>query len=127
MRPMPYEPFQKAPPFVRGLAIIRDLPTPVVDMRVLLGEMSLEDPGRFVTVRVNERMIALSFDAVLGVHVLDAARTFGLPPLLKNLAGETVSDVAARDGDLLLLFEASRIFPPGMIESLLAEAAHATA
>lgn len=125
MRPLPCEPFAKAPPFVRGIAIIRGAPTPVVDMRALMGEEAM-DPGstapagRFVTVRINARAVALAFDAVLGIHTLDARRVIGLPPLLNNIAGGTVSDVAARDNDLLLFFEASRIFPPRTIDALAA-------
>jgi purine-binding chemotaxis protein CheW len=123
MRPLPYEPFPKAPPFVSGIAIIRGAPTPVVDMRALMGEPEMNDAGRFVTVKINNRVVALSFDAVLGIHTLEARSVTGLPPLLKNVAGETVSDVAARDSDLLLFFEASRIFPRGLIETLVSEAA----
>lgn len=121
MRPMPREAFPKAPPFVSGIAIIRGVPTPVVDMRALMGEPSSQEAGRYVTVRINERVVALAFDAVLGIHTLEARNVMGLPPLLKNIAGETISDVAARDSDLLLFFEASLIFPPGLIESLMDE------
>ncbi len=128
MRPLPYEPFPKAPPFVSGIAIIRGVPTPVVDMRALMGEQPLTSvgsaaAGRFVTVKINSRAVALAFDAVLGVHNLSAGHVIGLPPLLKNVAGETISDVAAKDTDLLLFFEASRIFPPGLIENLMTDEA----
>jgi purine-binding chemotaxis protein CheW len=121
MRPLPCEPFPKAPPFVSGIAIVRGVPTPVVDMRALMGEPPATAPERYVTVEVNNRIVALAFDAVLGIHTLDAGHAIGLPPLLRNVAGETISDVAAKDTDLLLFFEAARIFPPGMIEALMAE------
>jgi purine-binding chemotaxis protein CheW len=123
MRPLPLESFPKAPPFVSGIAIIRGMPTPVVDMRALMAEPTRagRGAGRFVMVRINDRVVALAFDAVLGIHNLSAHNVIGLPPLLKNVAGETISEVSTRDQDLLLFFEASRIFPPGLIESLLAE------
>lgn len=120
MRPLPLEAFPKAPPFVAGLSIIRGVPTPVVDMRALMGE-SAGAASRFVTVRISERVVALAFDKVLGIHNLNAQRTIDLPPLLINVAGDTISQVSAKDSDLLLFFEASRIFPPGLIETLAAE------
>ena len=120
MRPLPLDAFPKAPPFVAGLSIIRGLPTPVVNMRALMGECE-GAPGRFVTVRINERVVALAFDNVRGIHNLNAQRAIALPPLLKNVAGDTISQVSAKDSDLLLFFEASRIFPPGLIETLVAE------
>jgi len=96
MRPLPFEPFPKAPPFVSGIAIIRGIPTPVVDMRALMGEPPSADhnreaTGRFVTVKINARTVALAFDAVQGIHTLDASRVIGLPPLLQNVVGEMIS------------------------------------
>lgn len=122
MRPLPLEGFPKAPPFVAGMAIIRGIPTPVVDMRALMGEPSSAF-GRFVTVRIGNRPVALAFDAVVGIHRLRDITAGELPPLLKNVAGETIAEVSVKDSDLLLFFEASRIFPPGLIESLAVEEA----
>ncbi len=120
MRPLPLEAFPNAPPFVAGLTVIRGAPTPVVDMRALMGEPRGR-AHRFVTVRINERVVALAFDGVLGIHSLAARDVTGLPPLLKGVAGETLSAVSARDTGLLLFFEASRIFPPGLIDVLISE------
>lgn len=122
MRPLPLEAFPKAPPFVAGMAIIRGVPTPVVDMRALMGEPSSAF-GRFVTVRIKGRPVALAFDGVMGIHRLPESTARELPPLLKNVAGETIAEVSVKDADLLLVFEASRIFPPGLIETLLTEEA----
>lgn len=120
MRPLPVEAFPHAPAFVSGIAIIRGAPTPVVDMCALIGEPS-SAPARHVTVRVNNRVVALAFDDVLGVYGLRSMDAVDLPPLLKNVAGETISQVTTRDAALLLFFEAARIFPPGLIETLGAE------
>lgn len=79
------------------------------------------EAGRFVTVRISQRVVALAFDTVLGIHNLNAQLTIGLPPLLKNVAGDTISQVSAKDSDLLLFLETSRIFPPGLIESLVTD------
>lgn len=120
MRPLPLEAFPKAPPFVAGMAIVRGMPTPVVSMRALMGEAASAF-GRFVTVRINGRPVALAFDEVVGIHRLPDTTARELPPLLKNVAGETITEVSVRDSDLLLFLEASRIFPPGLIDTLMVE------
>ena len=122
MRPLPIEAFPKAPAFVAGMAIIRGEPTVVVDMRGLLGEPAAAS-GRFVTVKIENRIVALAFDAVLGVHRLNRTHAIDLPPLLKSVADNTISQVTTRDTALLMFFESSRIFPPGLIENLMTEKA----
>lgn len=117
MRPLPLEPFPRAPAFVAGLAIIRGAPTPVVDMRALLGEPAASG-GRFITVRVGERIAALAVDTVLGVHEVDAGRLANLPPLTRDIAGDAASAVASRDAQLMLFFQTTRIFPPSLVEAL---------
>src|ERR1700733_14675484 len=77
MRPLPVEAMAGAPRCVRGLAIIRGAPIPVVDVAELLGEGSVQtDTGtrsqpaaRFVAVKVADRGIALAVDGVLGVRL----------------------------------------------------------
>jgi len=122
MRPLPVEAFPKAPPFVAGLAIIRGIPTPVVDMRVLMGEPSAA-AGRFVTAKLGNRVVALAFDAVMGVHRVDAAHITELPPLLKAIAGDAISQVGARDAELLVFLETSRLLPASLVTLLTAQGA----
>jgi purine-binding chemotaxis protein CheW len=122
MRPLPIEAFPRAPSFVSGLAVIRGAPTPVVDMRALMGEAA-GSVGRLVAVKIKERVVALAVDAVIGVHHLSTTRATALPPLLKNVAGDAVSAVSVRDAELLLFFESARIFPPGLLDGLMSERA----
>src|SRR5215468_8425951 len=75
MRPLPVEPLAGAPSFVLGLAVIRGAAIPVVDV-------AGETPGRFVTLRLGARRIALAVEAVLGLAALEPATLSGLPPLL---------------------------------------------
>jgi len=124
MRPLPLETFPRAPAFVAGIAIIRAVPTAVVDMRKLMGQPE-GTFNRFVTVKISERVVALGFDDVLGVHGLSHQRAIELPPLLHSAAGDAVTYVSAKDRELLLFLESSRIFPPGLIESLDQEKASA--
>jgi chemotaxis signal transduction protein len=71
------------------------------------------------TVRVNARVVALAFDDVLGIYSFSPSQTMELPPLLKEVAGETVSQVTTRDAELLLFFESARLFPTDLLETLV--------
>ena len=69
MRPGPIEPLAGAPEVVRGLAVIRGAPVPVVDLASLLGDGEHSVPTRFVTVRTGERNVALLVDEVMGIGI----------------------------------------------------------
>lgn len=110
MRPMPVVPLAGAPSFVRGLAVIRGLATPVVDLAELLGAAG-EAPGRFVTLRLGERQLALAVEAVLGLSALEPAALAALPPLLDEAAGGAVDSVGLLDAQLVLVLRAARLIP----------------
>jgi purine-binding chemotaxis protein CheW len=110
MRPLPVEPIAGAPAFIAGLAIIRGAPVPVVDAARLLGAGGGR-PGRFVTLRVAPRTVALAVDAVLGVRALPADRLSALPPLAGAVAAEVVAAVGMLDARLLVVLEAARLVP----------------
>src|SRR5579859_3793791 len=66
MRPLPFEPLADAPPFVRGVAVIRGVRVPVVDLARLLGQ-SKSVVTRLITVRAGGRLLALAVGEVLGL------------------------------------------------------------
>ncbi len=108
MRPLPIEPLQNAPSFVRGLSVIRGAPVPVLDVAHLLnGKTGVA--GRFVTIAVGDRRVALAVEAVLGVRPVPAAALQALPPLLRRV--EVVSAIATLDAELLVVLEAARLMP----------------
>ncbi|HEY8551618.1 MAG TPA: chemotaxis protein CheW [Vicinamibacterales bacterium] len=108
-RPQPARPVAGAPPFVSGVALIRGQAVPVVAAGDLLGVPS-SPPTRFVSLRVDDRLVALAVDRVVGVRSLpDLAR---LPPLLTGAAREAVSAVATLDSELLVVLDAARLVPP---------------
>jgi len=111
MRPLPVEPVAGAPDFVRGLAIVRGGPIPVVDAARLLGGDFDGQPTRFVTVRAGDRRIALAVDAVLGVRALPAASRGPFPPMLGAMASDVVSAIGMLDARLLLVLETTRLLP----------------
>jgi purine-binding chemotaxis protein CheW len=124
MRPLPIEPLAGAPPFVLGVAIIRGVPTPVVDTGKFLG-VPETCPTRFVTAKVAGRITALAVDAVLGVRALPRASLSELPPLLRDVSAESVMALGVLDASLLLLLETSRMVPEPVWRMLEATHGHA--
>jgi purine-binding chemotaxis protein CheW len=111
MRPLPIEPLAGTPPFVLGLAIVRGVPTPVIDAGRLLGRIGLASPARFVSLRLGERTAALAVDAVLDVRSLPAGTVADIPPLLREAGADVASAIGALDTELLLVLEAARLVP----------------
>jgi purine-binding chemotaxis protein CheW len=118
MRILRIEPIADAPDFVRGLAIIRGVPTPVVDIAHLFGG-SPAPSQRLVTVKAGTRVVALAVDSVLGVRSMDTAGgTEALPPLLREAASDMVSAIGRLDADLLLFLNTAGIVPEALFDSL---------
>jgi purine-binding chemotaxis protein CheW len=109
MRPLPVEPLAGVPLYVRGLAIIRDRPTAVIDAAALLTDHA-GSPSRFVTLTTGERPIALAVDAVVGITRLPADGA-SLPSILQSPRLAAVTAAGALDGALLLALEGTRIVP----------------
>ena len=108
MRPLPVEAVAGAPPFVRGLAVIRGVPVPVVDAAQLLGAQAAQ-ADRFVTMTVGTRCVALAVNSVLGVRTLPADLLQALPPLLQEAGADVVAAIALLDAELLLVLNGSRL------------------
>jgi purine-binding chemotaxis protein CheW len=110
MRPLPIEPVEGAPDAVRGLSIVRGVPIPVVDASRFFGPQATA-PGRFVTLRVGERVAALAVDAVIGVRGLAVPSLEKLPALLGAAAADSVAAIATLDAELLLVLDGARLIP----------------
>jgi len=110
MRPLPVEPIAGVPLFVQGLAVIRGVPIPVVDLAsILTGDAS--HPTRFVTVKTGTRRIALAVDAVVGVIETPSDAVDGLPPLFQSNGLDAISAIGVLDADLLLVLRSARLVP----------------
>lgn len=113
MRPLPMEPFANSPGFVLGLAVIRGVPVPVVDLAGLLGggkSGGASGITRFVSLRVDKRCVALAVEEVIDLRTLDASRLEDMPPLLADKSG-AMDAVGILDAQLLLLLGAARMIP----------------
>jgi purine-binding chemotaxis protein CheW len=107
MRPLPIEGFAQAPPFVLGTAVIRGAPVPVLDGALLLTGKT-QAPGRFVTLAVGSRSVALAVTEVLGTARLSIEESSPLPSLLTD-AADVVSRLGVLDGQLLEVLASARI------------------
>ncbi len=123
MRPLPVEPISGVPPFVRGISIIRGIPTPVVDLGAVLGT-SGERAERFVTLRLGDKQVALSVDAVLGVRDLETiVMTRELPPLLQRASKDVVETIGTLDKQVLMVLRTGWELPDEVWETLRAQEA----
>ena len=109
MRPLAFSAIAGAPPFVKGLSLIRGTPTAVVDLGRLIGGESSERTTRFVTVVTGERSVALAVDAVLGIRDLPVGALGAAPPLLRDAAMDALEAVGRLDAELLVVLRASRL------------------
>jgi purine-binding chemotaxis protein CheW len=118
MRPLPVEPLAGMPPFIAGLAIVRGVPIPVVDLARLLGGSDPLRATRFVTIRIGDRHAAMAVDSVLGVRAVRADALHELPPLLGGAGADAVDAVGTLDANLVLVLRSARIVPPVVWEAL---------
>ena len=124
MRPLRVEPVAAAPAFVRGVAIIRGAPVPVIDAAALVGgaaQEAAQEPTRFVALRIDGRQVALAVDEVLGVRSLPAGALRELPPLLRGGPADVLASIGALDAELLFALESARVVPEALWRSLAAQ------
>lgn len=111
MRPLPVQPLAGQPAFVRGIAVIRGAPTPVVDLAALVSGGDAAPAARFVTVRVGDRRVALAVETVLGLTRLAPSVEAGLGPLLGYVSEAAVTALGALDSSLLVVLDTTRVVP----------------
>src|SRR5208283_2086181 len=107
----PTESVPGMPPFLRGLAVIRGEPVPVMDLGTLFDGPNSTSSRRFVLLRIDQRLVALSVEAVLGVFRLERSLPQALPPLLQDSNTDLIAAVGVRDQQLLLVLQAARLVP----------------
>jgi purine-binding chemotaxis protein CheW len=121
MRPLPIKPVAGMPGFVRGVSVIRGMPTPVVDLKALLeNSENSSSYGHFVTLNLDARRVAIGVDSVVGLRNLDLSQLGELPPLLRDVTSELIESIGTRDAQLLLVLRASHIVPDEVWTTLAA-------
>lgn len=110
MRPLPVERLAGVSRPVAGVAIIRGVPVPVVDLAWVLAEEESQ-ATRFVTVNAGGRHVALAVDAVVGVREIPPASRSELPPLLRDASTDAIAAIGALDAELLVVLHSARLVP----------------
>lgn len=124
MRPLSVVPIAGVPPFVAGVSVIRGSPVPVIDAGRLVGTEEHRPLTRFVTIKVNERRVALAVDSVIGIQVLASDSLRGLGPLLQGTGAGAVGAIGTLDSQLLVVLQGARILPESVWKVVEAAGAH---
>jgi purine-binding chemotaxis protein CheW len=110
MRPLAVRPLAGTPAFVRGVTIMRGVPTPVVDVARLLGGEQAE-VARFVAVRTERGPVAFATGTVLGIRPTTADASSRQMTLIGGASGSLVAGVGTLDAEPLLLLQSMRVVP----------------
>jgi purine-binding chemotaxis protein CheW len=117
MRPLSIEALPGLPPPVKGVAIIRGAPVPVVDLAWVLAANE-SHPTRFVTVNADGRRVALLVDAVVGVRAIPTGSLQDLPPLLRDASIDAIAKIGSLDAELLVVLRSGRLVPEAVWNAL---------
>lgn len=112
MRPLPVDKIPGAPNFILGLAVIRGLATPVLDLACLFDQARVsatQATARFIVIQGAERPLALAVAQVQGVRQIAEATVRDMPPLLQQLSGPVTAYLTERDAGLLLMLDSARL------------------
>jgi purine-binding chemotaxis protein CheW len=119
MRPLETQALAGTPPFVRGISVLRGVPTPVIDVARLLGGAQIE-AERYVAVRTERGAVALATGPVLGIRDVDTNATGGHPALLGARSNRLVAGVGTVGAEPLLLLQSMRTVPDEVWEAAAA-------
>jgi len=119
MRPLETRPLAGTPPYVRGISVLRGLPTPVIDVARLLGGAEAE-VRRYVAVRTEKGPVALATGAILGIRATTSDIGRGHPALLGGGSKGFIAGVGIIDTEPLLLLQSMRSVPDEVWEAAAA-------
>jgi purine-binding chemotaxis protein CheW len=109
MPPLAVTPLRDAPAYVAGVSLVRGRPTPVIDVRRMLGLDDARAAVRWVALKVGARCIVLAVEEVIGFRSLDRAVLQDMPPLLAGAGAGVVSEIGAMDAELVVVLETGRM------------------
>jgi purine-binding chemotaxis protein CheW len=118
MRPLSLERLANMPPFVSGVSLIRGRPTPVLSARELLGSDETARAGRYVTLKVAGRHVALAVDSIVGLRDVDGTTLSALPPLLRAEQDHAIDAVGRLDAELLVVLEHGKLLDDAQLAAL---------
>jgi purine-binding chemotaxis protein CheW len=109
-RPLPVRPLAGVPPFVRGICVLRGVPVPIIEVRLLLGGDAVASGAapRFVGVRTERHPVALAVDEVLGIRDVPMDLLYDLSSVFGPAGCAGVGVVGEES---LLFLTAARVVP----------------
>lgn len=107
LRPLVVEKLSGVPDYVLGCAIVRGGPMPVISGSRLLG-FEGGASQRWLTLKVDDRRVALAVDEVVGLRDFASAARSQLPPLLRDKS-DIFSSLATLDAELLLILRHTKL------------------
>jgi len=119
MRPLETHPLTGTPTFVRGISVLRGVPTPVIDVARLLGGTPAE-VHRYVAVRTERGAVAFATGPVVSIRTVDEADSGGHPALLAGGSTRLVAGVGTAGAEPLLLLQSMRAIPDEVWEAAAA-------
>src|SRR5690606_37276027 len=114
MRPRELERNASLPAFVLGTCLVRQQPTPVIDVAALMGERSCQTT-RLITLALGQGPVALAVDSVLGTTRVDEQQFREATPLVCG-DRDVVSALTILDSKLVYLINSARLLPDDMPE-----------
>ena len=110
MRPLATHPLAGTPAFVKGICIMRGIPTLVIDVARLLGGAAAQ-VSRFVAVRTERGPVAFATGAILGVRAVSADSADQNAALLGDAPARLIAAVGTIDAAPVLLLRSMRLVP----------------
>jgi len=110
MRPLAVRRLAGVPSYVRGVTIMRGVPTPVVDVARLVGGEQGE-VSRFVAVRTEQGPIAFATGPVLGIRATEPDPAARHSLLLSDACSRLVAGIGTIDAEPILLLQSMRVLP----------------
>jgi purine-binding chemotaxis protein CheW len=118
MRPLETRPLAGTTAFVRGISVLRGVPTPVIDVaRLLTGATG--EVERYVAVGTERGPVALATGSVLGIRATEAGPAQPHPALLGG-SHRLVAGVGTFGAEPLLLLQSMRTVPDEVWEAAAA-------
>ena len=127
MRALPLEALPDMPHFMLGMSIIRGEAVPVVHLAKLFGSAAeaVAPPARYVTLKLDQRRVALAVDAVIGVRTLAPESLAAIPPLLSEMDRTAMAAIGMLDAELLLVLRETHLIPERVWDAIDAKEAPA--
>lgn len=120
MRPQPVQVIADMPSVMKGVAIIRGAPVPVMELSDLLNMKTDQKSSRFILLQAQSGRVALAVEDVVGLHRFQSSLFQILPPLFGTESREIISSIGLMDRQLLFVLETARLIPSDVWNALRA-------